>query len=181
MAVYAVGVGIDLTENEARVALSYVCREAGTHDLVVMFDDNEVAEIDRSIAPASLSNHAVFDIERAKVFFDWSRDQCDRAEKTIVVTPGTLTQDGVPFCPSMIALVPRKGRVIWTREEVEKRFFQAFRTGRHFQRVEILDHDGVVIDALNNPASCTSMPYSEEFSLPDPSDDLVQIPIEQSR
>lgn len=181
MAVYAVGVGIDLTENEARIALSYVRREAGAHDLVVMFDDDEVVEIERSIAPASLSSHAVFDVERTEVLFDWSRDQCDRAEKMIVVTTGTMTQDGRPFCPSMAALVPRKGRVVWTREEAEHRFFGHSNSGRHFQRVVILDHEGVVIDTLNNPVPCTSIPCTGEFALPAPTDDLIQVPIDISR
>ena len=182
MAVYAIGVGVDLTENEARIALAFVGREAGAHDLVVMFDDHEVSEIDRATAPASLSSHAVFDIERTEVFFDWSREQCDRSEKTVVITPGTIAQDGRPFCPSIIALVPRKGRVIWTREEAEGRFFNVPRLGWHYQRVLILDHDGGVIEILDNPAPCVSIaPSPGGFSLPDPNDDLTQVPIDQSR
>jgi len=180
MAVYAVGVGIDLTEHEARIAISYIHREASPHDLVVMFDDHQVIEIDSATTPAALSSHAVFDVERTEVFFDWSREECDKAEKTIVVTTGALTQDGSPFCPSMLALVPRRGRVVWTREEAEQRFFQASKIGRHFQRIVILDHDGVVIDTLDNPATCRSASQSG-FYLPDPEDDLIQIPIDKGR
>lgn len=69
----------------------------------------------------------------------------------------------------------------WTREEAEQRFFGPSKTGRHFQRVVILDHEGVVIDTLTNPMPCTSIPCSGEFSLPDPTDDLIQVPIDISR
>lgn len=184
MAVYAIGVSEDLTESEAGIALEYVRSESNHHDLVVIFDDFEVKEINKASTALSLISRPLFSREKASVFFDWSRRECDAAERTVLITTGALVLKGKtncpPFCSSMLALVPRKGRVMWTIAEAERYFFHDQKEGKYFQRIVILDHEGFVADTLDNPRICVSARCSG-FWLPSPEDDLFQVPIDVSR
>ena len=207
---FAIGIGSETTESEARIALAYANREASIHDLLVTFDGDEVCEIDRTSTARDLTSRFLVGRERPAILFDWTRDHCDIAEKVVMITSAPFisvyptefekrfwSHEPVlePFCASMLVLVPRKGRVPWSENEVCRIFLNDGKHSTTFQRVTIVDHDGVVNQSFENANPCMSydqvtpkvkMHDDGSFELPDPSDFVYtptrkQITLEEAR
>ncbi len=211
MAVFAIGVGSDTSAKEVRVALEYVERERSAHDLIVTYDADEVNEIEQGASAESITDRLMIGDESPNVLLDWTRDHCDLAEKVVMVTSapfipvypdkfeqrlwsGDPTLE--PYCASMLVLIPRKGRVIWTEDEVQRLFLGNGKLSKVFQRILVLDHDSKVSLAFENPNECISyescygwenvgMNDDGSFNLPSRDDPQPvtrsQIPLEKAR
>lgn len=211
MAVFAIGVGSETSAKEIRIALAYAEREMATHDLMVTYDADEVNEIDQGASATSIVDRLMIGDESPKVLFDWTGDHCDLAEKVVMVTSAPFIsvypdefeqrfwssdQTLEPYCASMLVLIPRKGRVIWTEDEVKRLFLANDKHSKVFQRILIIDHDGCVSLVVENSNECISyescygwenvgMNDNGSFNLPSRDDPQPvtrsQIPLEKAR